>query len=148
MTTVHIDHVVRPEDLRAVHGFLSEESAWARGIPLETVERSVAHSLAFVARRADRLVGFARVVTDRATYAYLCDVFVLPGHRGQGISRRLMEAVDAHPALQGLRRMQLVTSSAGGLYAKFGYRVAAEPWKLMERLDPEIYTRKEPHVSA
>jgi GNAT superfamily N-acetyltransferase len=120
-------------DIAVIYQFLSQESAWAQGIPLETVQRSIRHSLCFGAYEDGRQVGFARVVTDRATFAYLADVFTLPSHRGQGISRKLVEAVIAHPELQGLRRMMLISTSARGLYAKYGWTSLATPETCMER---------------
>jgi GNAT superfamily N-acetyltransferase len=94
-------------DLAVVHGFLST-SYWSEGLPLEVLQRAIAASLCFGVYHGGKQVGFARVVTDRATFAYLCDVFVLDAYRGQGLGRWLMEAVAAHPDLQGLRRMVLV----------------------------------------
>ncbi|HEX6040959.1 GNAT family N-acetyltransferase [Longimicrobium sp.] len=130
-------------DVDAIHAFLGGESYWARGIPRETVERSIRNSLCFGVFDADdgAQVAFARVVTDRATFAYLADVYVLPAFRGRGISRRLMEAITAHPDLQGLRRWMLMTQDAHGLYARFGFRPLAHPDRAMERTDPDIYVR-------
>ncbi|HEX6095326.1 MAG TPA: GNAT family N-acetyltransferase [Thermoanaerobaculia bacterium] len=108
-------------DVDTIHRYLSEESYWAANIPRDVVERSIAHSLCFGAFDGDVQVGFARAITDRATFAYLADVFVLPSHRGRGIAKRLMEAVLAHPELQGLRRWQLITRDAHALYAQFGF---------------------------
>ena len=115
-----------------IHRFLSEESYWAKGIPRATVERAIANSLCFGAFDGDAQVGFARVVTDRATYAYVGDVFVLPSHRGQGISKALMQAVRSHPELQGLRRWHLLTRDAHGLYAQCGFRALESPERHME----------------
>jgi GNAT superfamily N-acetyltransferase len=127
-------------DVDAIHAFLSGESYWARGIPRETVARSIANSLPFGVFDTDGAqVAFARVVTDRATFAYLADVYVLPAHRGRGISRWMMEAVSAHPELQGLRRWMLMTQDAHGLYARFGFQPLAHPERAMERTDPGIY---------
>jgi GNAT superfamily N-acetyltransferase len=108
-------------DLAAVHGYLSA-SYWAKGIPPETVRRSIQNSLCFGVYRANQQIGFARVITDRATYAYLADVFVLEAYRGRGLSKWLMECVFAHPELQGLRRWSLATRNAHGLYRKFGFQ--------------------------
>ncbi len=129
-------------DLDVVHGFLAQ-SYWGKGIPRATVERAVAQSICFSVLRVDdgRQVGFARVATDRATFAYLADVFVLPEHRGRGLSDRLMEAVTAHPELQGLRRWVLITRDAHGLYAKHGFKPLAAPARYMELWDPDVYTR-------
>ena len=131
-------------DVETVHRFLSEQSHWARGIPRATVERALAHSLCFSAREDGRFVGFARVVSDCATYAWLCDVFVVDGSRGRGISSALMEAVCAHPELQNLRRFTLATSSAPWLYAKYGFTPLAKPEIWMERLDATVYQRQAP----
>ena len=108
-------------DVDAIHRYLSEESYWAMGIPREIVERSIAHSLCFGAFDGATQVGFARVITDYATFGYLADVFVVTSHRGRGIAKQLMAAVMAHPELQTLRRWQLVTRDAHALYAQFGW---------------------------
>lgn len=128
-------------DVDAVHAFLSRESYWAQDIPREVVARSIAHSLCFGVFDRGRQVAFARVVTDRATYAYLCDVYVLASHRGQGIATWMMEAMDGHPDLQRLRRWNLVTRDAHSLYAQHRWVPAAQPESYMERLDREVYKR-------
>jgi GNAT superfamily N-acetyltransferase len=130
-------------DVDAIHAFLGGESYWARGIPRETVERSIRNSLCFGVfdTAGGAQVAFARVVTDRATFAYLADVYVVPAFRGRGISRLLMETITAHPDLQGLRRWMLMTQDAHGLYAQFGFRPLAHPDRAMERTDPDIYAR-------
>lgn len=127
-------------DVAMIHRFLSEESTWALGIPRELVQRAIDHSLCFgVYDAAGAQVAFARVISDQATFAYLLDVFVLPAHRGQGHSTRLMDAVMAHPGLQGLRRFLLATMTAPGLYARYGFAPPALPQALMERNFPGIY---------
>ena len=126
-------------DIALIHNFLSTTSPWAHGIPLETVQRSIEHSLCFGGFIDDRQIAFARVVTDRATFAYLMDVFVLPDYRGRGYSRSLIEAVQDHPDLQNIRRFLLVSSSARGLYEKFGFRSPAKPEAFMEIHRPDIY---------
>lgn len=128
-------------DLAAVHSYLSR-SYWAPGLPPEVLRRAVAHSLCFGAYLGREQVGFARVVTDRATFAYLCDVYVLDGHRGRGLAARLMDAVVAHPDLQGLRRFVLVTRDAHGLYERFGFAPLAGPEGFMEILRPGVYSRE------
>ena len=129
-------------DVALIHRWLSEQSYWAKGIPREIVERSIEGSLCFgIYHQTQGQVGFARVVSDKATFAYLADVFVLDAHRGQGLSKRLMQAVMDHPDLQGLRRWLLATWDAHGLYAQFGFVPLAKPERIMERVDPEIYTR-------
>lgn len=126
-------------DRALIHHWLSEHSHWARGIDRATVERSLANALCFGAYCERRQVGFARVITDRATFAYLADVFVLEDWRARGIARRLLERVRAHPDLQGLRRFALVTSSAHGLYERLGFSAVAHPERWMERFDPLVY---------
>ena len=127
-------------DLSLVHEFLAT-SYWARGIPRETVARGIAHSLPFSIFLGDRQVGFARVVTDRATFAYLADVFVIEEQRGRGLGVWLVETALAHPELQGLRRWLLATRDAHGLYRKFGFTDVADPSTLLTRHDPDIYSR-------
>ena len=128
-------------DVDAIHAYLSGESYWARGIPRETVARAVRNSVCFGVFDGGAQVAFARVVTDRATFAYLADVYVLEPYRGRGISTWLMEAVHAHPELQELRRWALVTKDAQGLYERFGWTPISKPERHMERTDPEVYAR-------
>jgi GNAT superfamily N-acetyltransferase len=125
-------------DVTAIHAYLTR-SYWACGIPRAVVERSLAHSLSFGLYRGDTQVGFARVVTDRATFAYLADVYVLEEHRGKGLSKWLVESVLHHPDLQGLRRFLLATRDAHGLYARYGFRPLANPARIMEILAPAAY---------
>ena len=131
-------------DLDVVHGYLAR-SYWAEGIPRGVVDRAVAAALCFGLYEGEpgdgAQVGFARVITDRATYAYLADVFVLESHRGQGLGVWLMECVMAHPALQGLRRWSLVTRDAHDLYRRFGFASLAAPERYMEKVDSEVYRR-------
>jgi GNAT superfamily N-acetyltransferase len=127
-------------DLEVVHEFLSS-SYWARGIPKETLARGIAHSLPFSVFLGDRQVGFARAVTDRATFAYLADVFVAEDQRGRGLGRWIVATALAHPELQGLRRWLLVTRDAHGLYLKFGFKAPADPTRFLTRHDPDIYAR-------
>ena len=126
-------------DMAVVHGYLSEQSSWAVGMPRALLERAVANSLCFGGYLDGRQIAFARVVTDRATFANLVDVFVLPEYRGRGYSKALMAAVLAHPELQGLRRFMLATADAHGLYAQFGFTAPLRPASLMERYFPDIY---------
>lgn len=109
-------------DLAVIHDYLSREAYWSQNIPIELVQRSIDNSLCFGVYRADRQVGFARVVTDLATFGYLADVFILPEHRGKGLSKKLVAFIMAYPALQGLRRIMLVTRDAHGLYERFGFK--------------------------
>jgi GNAT superfamily N-acetyltransferase len=127
-------------DGELVYGFLSQ-SYWARGLPRDVFERALANSLCFSLFDGGAQVGFARVATDRATFAYLADVFVLPTHRGRGLGKLLMETIIAHPDLQGLRRWVLVTRDAHGLYARYGFAPLAKVDGYMERWDPEVYQR-------
>jgi GNAT superfamily N-acetyltransferase len=124
---------------RAVVADFLASSYWAKGIPPATVERSLANSLCFALLDGDRQVGFARVISDLATIAYLGDVFVLPEYRGRGLSKWLMECVLDHPDLQGLRRWILATSDAHGLYEQFGFTPLKKPENFMERHDPNVY---------
>ncbi len=126
-------------DRALIHRYLSEESYWARGVPRDVLDRALEHSLCFGAYRGEAQVGFARVITDRATFAYLADVFVLESQRGQGCAQRLMDAVLAHPDLQGLRRLALATRDAHTLYAKYGFTPLARPETFMERYRPDVY---------
>ena len=126
-------------DLHAIHDYLCNESYWAAGIPFETLQRAMVNSLCFGILQGDRQVAFARVVTDRATFAYLCDVYVVEGYRGRGLGKRLIQAVDRHPELQGLRRWNLVTRDAHSLYARFGFVGPANPGGYMERRNPNVY---------
>lgn len=128
-------------DVEAVHRFLSTDSYWSPGIPLEVVRRALEHSLPFGVYRGRELVGFARVTTDFASFAYLADVFVLESARGQGLGKWLVETIMAHPDLQGLRRWMLATRDAHGLYAQHGFTPLKAPEKFMERHDPDVYRR-------
>jgi N-acetylglutamate synthase-like GNAT family acetyltransferase len=129
-------------DVDAIHAYLTR-SYWAAGIPKDLVERSLRLSLCFGLYRGKEQAGFARLVTDLATFAYLADVFVLEGHRGQGLSKWLMECVLDHPDVRGLRRWHLVTRDAQGLYAKFGF-AEPEPGKHMERRRQDPYLATPP----
>jgi GNAT superfamily N-acetyltransferase len=129
-------------DVEHVHRYLSEESYWAKGVPFDVVRRSLAGSLSFGLFREGHQVGFARVITDRATFGYLADVFIDKEWRGRGLSKMLLEAVFAHPDLQGLRRILLTTSDAHGLYRAFGFTSIPEPDKLMQLHNPEVYSVK------
>lgn len=125
-------------DVQAIHAFLSQ-TYWSPGIPFSLVQRAVANSLCFGVLLGTEQIGFARVVTDKATFAYLADVYVLEAHRGQGLSRRIIEHVIAHPELQGLRRMLLATRDAHGLYAQYGFKPLAAPERMMEVHRPHAY---------
>jgi GNAT superfamily N-acetyltransferase len=139
MTTPQISTDKTLLDVPLIYQFLSEHSTWALGMPRAVLERAIANSLCFGVYLDGRQIGFARVVTDGATFANLVDVFVLPEYRGQGHSKRLMAAIVAHPDLQGLRRFTLATGDAHGLYAQFGFTPPARPATLMERYHPDVY---------
>ena len=109
-----------------IHGYLSKESYWAQNIPKAVVEKSIENSLCFGLYNHDKQIGFARLVTDKATFAYLADVFILEEHRGKGLSKWLIETIQAHPELQGFRRWMLGTRDAHGLYEQFGWTVLDE----------------------
>src|SRR5215469_2963238 len=125
-------------DVQAVHAYLTR-SYWAEGIPIQTVAKAIRASLCFGMFDSNRQIGFARVITDQATFAYLCDVYVLPDYRGQGSGKWLIEAVSTHPDLQGLRRFVLVTRDAHGLYAKFGFTPLKDATRYMEIARPANY---------
>jgi GNAT superfamily N-acetyltransferase len=126
-------------DLDAIHQFLAHESEWANGIPRSTVEQSVRNSLCFGLFYGSKQIGFARVISDRATIAYLGDVFVLAEYRGRGLAKWLMECVVSHPNLQNLRRWILVTEDAHGLYRKYGFAQLLRPEIYMELHNPDVY---------
>ena len=127
--------------LDVVHAFLANESNWAKNIPRDVVEQSIENSLCFGLFQNEEQIGFARVITDRATIAYLGDVFVMATHRGQGLSQWLMECVMSHPDLLGLRRWILLTGDAHGLYEKFGFTAIAAPQKWMEKFAADVYQK-------
>lgn len=126
-------------DVPLIYRFLSEQSTWAIGIPRAVVDRAIDNSLCFGGYLEGRQIAFARVISDYATFANLVDVFVLPEYRGRGYARQLMEAVIAHPSLQGLRRFTLATSDSHRLYEEFGFTAPQRPQSLMERYFPNIY---------
>ena len=137
------DHVVSDEprrlDRSRIFRFLSQESYWAGGIPQATVEKALEHSLCFGLYRRGAQVGFARVVTDRATFAYLCDVYVDAPARGEGLGEWMVSCVLEHPELQGLRRICLMTRDAHGLYERFGFRPMPDPARYLEIHRPGVY---------
>lgn len=126
-------------DRALIHRFLSERSYWAEGVPREVVDCSIDHSLCFGVHQSGRQVGFARVVTDFATFAWLADVFILEDARGRGLSKKLVAAILAHPQLQGLRRFLLGTLDAHGLYAQFGFAPIKQVERFMEFHRPNPY---------
>jgi GNAT superfamily N-acetyltransferase len=127
-------------DVELVYEFLTN-SYWAKGISLETVQRSIENSILFGVYHGPQQVGFARVISDCATFAYLADVFILPSHRGRGLSRWLMECIVGHPDLQGLRRWMLATRDAHGLYQQYGFSALKAPERWMEIHHPDVYRK-------
>jgi GNAT superfamily N-acetyltransferase len=125
-------------DLDAIHAALVRQY-WCEGIPRSLVERAIANSLCFGVFDGAAQIGFGRVISDFATFAYLADVYILESHRGQGLSKWLMECILAHPDLQGLRRFTLVTRDAQGLYSQFGFSVSPNTGRAMEISRPGMY---------
>ncbi|MBD2702733.1 GNAT family N-acetyltransferase [Spirosoma sp. BT702] len=118
-------------NLDVIHRFLSQEAYWSLNIPIDIVKRAIENAVCFGVYKGDEQVGFARVVTDFATFGYLADVFILPEHRGKGLSKQLMAFIMTYPPLQGLRRIMLVTKDAHGLYTQFGFKPVDEPQNTM-----------------
>ena len=130
-------------DVGAVHAVLSRTpTSWARDIPRSLVAKSIRNSLCFGLFDGTRQIGFARVVTDSSTYAYLCDVYILEAYQGRGLGKWLMSMVMKHPSLQGLRRFQLVTRNAHGLYTRFGFRPVEGSKHHMQIFKPGMYRRR------
>lgn len=128
-------------DLPAVHQYLSEESYWSQQIPFETVQKAAENSLTFAVLAGETQVGYARIISDYATFAYLADVYILEAHRARGLSKWLIETIMNHPQLQGLRRWTLATRDAHGLYAQFGWKPLASPPSWMELHNPDVYKK-------
>jgi GNAT superfamily N-acetyltransferase len=124
-----------------IHQYLYNESYWAQNVPRKVVEKSITNSLCFGLYKLNEQIGFARLVTDKATFAYLADVFILEQHRGKGLSKWLIEVIQSHPELQGLRRWMLGTRDAHGLYEKFGWSEIPEEVRkrFMQRHFPDVY---------
>jgi N-acetylglutamate synthase-like GNAT family acetyltransferase len=126
-------------DIDAIHAYISR-SYWAEGIPKSTLARAINNSLCFsVFTDAGAQIGFARMVTDAATFAYMADVYILEAHRGKGLSKWLVQQMMAHPDLQGLRRINLATKDAHSLYQRYGFTPLVAPDRMMEILRPDIY---------
>src|SRR5262249_16952939 len=123
-----------------IHRFLSKHSYWAQNVPRELVDRAIDNSLCFGVYRDGTQVGFARAVSDFATFAWLSDVFIVDSERGQGLSKQLVAAVLAHPRLQGLRRFMLATLDAQGLYKQFNFKPIQDVERYMEIYRPNTYT--------
>lgn len=141
MVPMDIEISTDPErlDVPLIHRWLSEQSYWARGVPLDVVRRAIDHSICFGVYLEGRQVGFARAVTDRATHAWLADVFILDEYRGRGYGKALIAAILDHPELQGLRRWLLATRDAHGLYTQYGFEPLPEPGRFMIRPNPNPY---------
>lgn len=123
-------------DFEVIFNYLSGESYWAAGIPRERQEKAIQNSMCFGIYHEGKQAGFARVITDNATFAYICDVFVLGAYRGEGLSKWLMQSIVQHPDLQGLRRWSLATADAHGLYKQFGFSPLSKPQNWMEKFKP------------
>jgi N-acetylglutamate synthase-like GNAT family acetyltransferase len=123
-------------DFDAIFAYLDGQSYWAQGITSERLKKAIDNSLCFGIYQQNKLAGFARVITDKATFAYLCDVFILPDYRGNGLSKWLVQTIINHPDLQGLRRWSLATLDAHGLYRQFGFTNISKPENWMEIFTP------------
>ncbi len=126
-------------DFDKIYEFIAKQSYWAEGIPFSTLKKSVSNSLSFGLFYKESQIGFARVVTDYATFGYLADVFIVPEYRGKGLAHWLMENILSHPELQGLRRWMLATRDAHGLYEKYGFKPLSKPDRMMEITHADIY---------
>jgi GNAT superfamily N-acetyltransferase len=133
-------------DIEAIHAFLAT-TYWSPGVPLSTVRRAVENSVCVGVYLAGQQVGFARMVTDKATFAYLADVYILEEHRGNGLSKRMLEVLFQLEALQGLRRMMLATRDAHALYEQFGFKALATPVRFMELHNPNAYAPSAPSAA-
>ncbi|MRX27563.1 GNAT family N-acetyltransferase [Kangiella sp. HZ709] len=134
-----VDTDIDKLDIECIHQFLDKESTWANGISKPLVEKSIRNSINFGLYRDFHMVGYARVITDKATFANMVDVFVMREEQGKGLSHYLMQAIDAHPDLQNIRRFTLATWTAKFLYEKYGFTELNNPSSMMERYFPNIY---------
>jgi len=130
-------------DFEMIYKYLSEDSYWAKAVPAETLKKAIENSFCFGVYKQNTQVGLARVVTDKATFAYICDVFVLPDYRGLGLSKWLIQTIMEHPELQGLRRWSLATADAHSLYSQFGFTQISRPERWMEKFKPYKPLKKE-----
>jgi N-acetylglutamate synthase-like GNAT family acetyltransferase len=130
-------------DFGIIYNYLDNDSYWAQGIPVETLRKAISGSLCFGVYYQNKQAGFARVVTDKATFAYICDVFILAKYRKLGLSKWLMQTIVKHPELQGLRRWSLATADAQGLYSQFGFQQISKPERWMEIFTPYQSQKKE-----
>ncbi len=131
-------------EVNTIHHFLDKISYWGKGISISTVKISIQNSMCFGIYQAQKQVGFARVVTDLATFAYLCDVFILPDYRKSGLSKWLIQTIRNHPELKNLRRLVLATADAHGLYEQFGFTQMKNQDRWMEIFQPKTQTQEEP----
>jgi N-acetylglutamate synthase-like GNAT family acetyltransferase len=129
-------------DLDLIHDFLSNRSYWAKGISRERVEKALQNALCFGVFEGKNQVGYARVITDFATFGYVADVFILENHRGKGLSKALMQTITEHPELKNLRRLLLATADAHGLYAQYGFNLLEKPERWMEKSQMDIYLKE------
>jgi GNAT superfamily N-acetyltransferase len=143
LTEFHSDFTISTDkslmDLQIIHDYLANKSYWAKNIPIETVKLSIENSLNFGVFQNKMQIGYARIVSDFATVAYLGDVFILPEYQGKGLSKWLMEVINAHPNLQNLRRWILLTADAHELYRQFGWSNIAIPERWMDKHNPNVY---------
>jgi GNAT superfamily N-acetyltransferase len=130
-------------DMDMIYKYLSDDSYWAKGITSDRVKRAIENSLCFGVYQHNTQIGLARIITDKATFAYLCDVFILPEYRGNGLSKWLMQSIVTYPDLQGLRRWSLATADAHGLYSQFGFTPVSRPEVWMEIYKPYQSLKKE-----
>lgn len=137
----NLQHRLDDADLATIHDFLTHQAYWSMGIPLQTVQRALSNSICYGGYVDGRLVAFARAVSDRATFAYLADVFVVESHRGRGHGRAIVDALMADPELQDLRRWLLVTRDMQPLYAGIGFTGLSQPEFHMQKHDPDVYRR-------
>ena len=129
-------------DIESIHKFLAKETDWAKGIPINTLKTSIENSLNFGLYYKDQQIGFARIISDYSTIAYLGDVYILKEHRGKGLSKWLINEIMMHPNLQGLRRWILLTDTAEWLYKKYGFKTLPQPEIYMEKHNPNVYITK------
>ena len=146
--SLHISSDKHALDIDMIHAFLRDHAYWSKGIPRETLERAIDGSVCFGGYVQGKQVAFARLITDMATFAYLCDVFVLPEHRKRGYGQALMAHIFSSDAVQGLRRIVLVTSDAHELYRPYGFQGLGSPEKYMEIARPDIYAAHRQTSSA
>ena len=126
-------------DVEAIHQYLTH-AYWCKGLPLETLRLSMENSFCFAVLQTNKQIGFSRLITDYATFAYLADVYILDSHQGKGLSRMMLNEMFTHPKLQGLRRIMLATRDAHGLYEKIGFSQLSNPEIFMQNFNPDIYT--------